>query len=267
MKRFAILALVVLLLPQMAMGWGRLGHRTIAEIAERNLTPKAKANIEHYTGGTPLWKMSLWLDEVRNDIPYKEATYGWHASVVDTDLTSPQIVRNRYRDGKDAVTATIDFAEQLKNYRQMPDSAVLVALKCIIHMVGDFHCPGHIRYVDCENKGRFAVKLNGKLTDMHKAWDTGIITTYHKKWNHTKYADHLNVLDKKQIKAITKGSPQQWFEDAATDIRPAIYWACDGKNIETLDDKFLAKAGPLTEQQMQKAGYRLAKVLNTIFNK
>ena len=66
MKKVFIVALFALSVPQIALGWGRIGHRTIAEIAERNLTPKAKANIERYTKGTPLWEYSLWVDEMRN---------------------------------------------------------------------------------------------------------------------------------------------------------------------------------------------------------
>ena len=81
MKKIAIIALVALFIPQIALGWGQLGHRTIAEIAERNLTPKAKANIEKYTGGTPLWKYSLFVDEYRNHPDYKEALDGLHASI------------------------------------------------------------------------------------------------------------------------------------------------------------------------------------------
>ena len=40
-----------------------------------------------------------------------------------------------------------------------------------------------------------------------------------------------------------------------------------GKNIQKLDMEFVNKCGPLAESQMQKAGYRLAKALNTIFGK
>lgn len=265
MKKSVVILIALMLLPYAAMAWGRIGHRTIAEIAERNLTPKAKANIEKYTGGEPLWKVSLWMDEVRNDEPYKTATSGWHASIADSNCTSPQIVRDRYRNSNDGVTAMYDFREQLKNYRQMPDSAVLVAIKCMTHIVGDFHCPSHLRYVDAENKGRFAVKFFGKMTDLHKVWDSGVVGRYHKKWDHIQYADHLNTLSRKQIKEVTKGWAQEWFESAASDVRPAIYWVYDGKEIEVLEDKFMEKAGPLAEQQMQKAGYRLAKALNEIF--
>lgn len=265
MKRIATLILLALIIPQIAFAWGRLGHRTVAEIAERNLTPKAKANIEKFTNGTPLWKYSLWLDEIRDEEPYKTATYGWHASIVDSDCTSPQIIRDRYRQGQDAVTASYQMTEILKDYRNQTDSAVMVALKSLIHTVADFHCPGHVRYVDFENKGRFAVNFYGKMTDMHKVWDTACITKFRPKHNQFQYADLLNTLDKKQIKALTKGDYQQWFEDAARDVQPALYWVYDTHRIEKLDDKFLQKGGPLCEQLMQKAGYRLAAALNAIF--
>ena len=264
MKKLTIITLAVLLIPQIALGWGRLGHRTIAEIAERNLTPKAKANIERYTKGTPLWKYSLFVDEMRNHPDYKEALEGFHASIADCDCTSPQVVRNRYRDGKDGVTAMNNFREQLKNYKNLPDSVVLFAIKCMTHIVGDFHCPSHLRYVDNENKGNFAVKFFGKKSYMHKVWDTDLITKYRTKWNHTQYATHLCTLSKKEAKAITAGWAQEWFEDAARDCRPILYWI-DDRTIETIDEKFLEKGGPLCEQQLQKAGYQLAKALNTIF--
>ena len=54
MKR-VVLFIMMAALSSSAMAWGSLGHRTIAEIAERNLTPEAKANIERYTKGTPLY--------------------------------------------------------------------------------------------------------------------------------------------------------------------------------------------------------------------
>ena len=34
-----------------AFGWGKIGHDAIADIAECNLTPKAKKNIEKLLGG------------------------------------------------------------------------------------------------------------------------------------------------------------------------------------------------------------------------
>lgn len=266
MRKFVVILMVAILLPQFAMGWGRLGHRTIAEIAERNLTPKAKANIEKYTGGTPLWKYSLWVDEMRNHPDYKKPLYGLHASIADSDCTSPQIVRDRYRDGKDGVTAMYTFREQLKNYKELPDSVVLYAIKCITHIIADFNCPSHVRYVDNANKGDYPAIFNGKRVGVHRFWDTWLIESLQKDRNPQHYADRLNVLSKKEIKKITKGWAQEWFEDAARSCRPMLYWV-DNRKIEKLDQKFIDKATPLVESQLQKAGYQMAEALNTIFGK
>ena len=270
MRKFTFIALATLLIPQIALGWGQLGHRTIAEIAERNLTPKAKANIEKYTAGTPLWKYSLFVDEERNNPLYKEPLYGLHASIADCDCTSPQIVRDRYRDGKDGVTAMYTFRKQLKNYKELPDSVVLYAIKCITHIVADFNCPSHVRYVDNANKCSFAAIYNGKKVDMHRWWDTWLIQSLQKnrtgKLDHMQYADHLNTLSAKEIKAITKGWAQEWFEAAARECRPTLYWI-DELKVEKIDQKFVDKAAPLAESQMQRAGYQMAAALNAIFGK
>ena len=47
-------------------------------------------------------------------------------------------------------------------------------------------------------------------------------------------------------------------------MRKSLYWVGEDDN---LGDEFQAKAIPLAEQQMRKAGYQLAKALNTIFGK
>lgn len=269
MKKFNILIALAALLPQLAMGWGYIGHKAAAEIAERNLTPKAKANIEQYTKGTPLHEYSLWMDEVASTPPYKKALSGWHASIVDVNCTSPKIIRSRYRNSRDGVTAMEDFLVQLKDYKSLPDSTVLTAIKCIVHIVPDFHCPTHIRYVDKHNEGKYPVVFLGEhWSSYHAVWDTAILKTYHKDWDFLKYTDHLNVLSPREVKKITKGGAQQWFEDAASQVRPIIYWVVnDGKTIEQLDEAFLEKSGPIAEELLQKAGYRLAAALNTIFGK
>ena len=54
-KPFLLLSLLLTFgLHADSAGWGPVGHRAIAEVAQRHLTPKAKAAIERYTGGTPL---------------------------------------------------------------------------------------------------------------------------------------------------------------------------------------------------------------------
>ena len=51
MKRFLLTLLCAVVLTTPAFGWGRLGHTTIAKVAEDHLTPKAKRQIDKYLDG------------------------------------------------------------------------------------------------------------------------------------------------------------------------------------------------------------------------
>ena len=261
--RVSIIAIALALLINFDVAaWGGLGHRTIAEIAERHLTPQAKANIEKYTNGTPLADYAVWMDQVRKTPEYKKATAGWHASIVDERCRTSQKLRDERRKGRDAVTGILTLSEQLKNRQELSDSTVMFAIKCLVHMVADFHCPSHLRYTDCNNSGNEEITYLGKEMILHKAWDTAVIAYSHKKWTYKQYADKLDSYTPRQIKAVTKGWAEEWLEDAARDIRPSIYWVKEG---DVLGEKFTKKALPLAELEIQKAGYRLAKVLNTLF--
>ena len=244
--------------------WGTIGHRAIAEVAERNLTPKAKAAIEHYTGGTPLAEYALFMDVVVNDPRYKKPFSGWHASIADAECNSPAEVREKYRKGRDGVTGSETLTEALKKYRELDDSVVLTYIKCIVHMVADFHCPAHVRYTDAHNEGKFNATFFGKTKTLHSVWGSGVITQSHPDWKYQDYADYLDNASKREIRRMTKGSYRQWFEDAARDVRPSIDWVASG---DVLDEAFMAKATPLAEQQLRKAAYQLAAALNRIFGK
>ena len=151
--------------------WGTVGHRAIAEVAQRHLTPKAKAAIERYTGGTPLAEYAVFMDEVAADPRYKEPFRGWHASIADAECNSPAEVREKYRKGRDGVTGAETLTAALKNYRELDDSVVLTYIKCIVHMVADFHCPAHVRYTDAHNEGKFDVTFFGKPKTLYSVWD------------------------------------------------------------------------------------------------
>ena len=141
MKKLLLLLLFAgLLNTGSVFGWGREGHETIAKIAERNLTKKAKKRIEKYLGGHSIVYFAKWMDEYRHTPEYK-FTNNWHTVPVNAGL--------RYEDsmlatGGNAIYGLEQAIENLKNYRSLTDSAVEVNLKYIIHLVGDMHCPAHI---------------------------------------------------------------------------------------------------------------------------
>ena len=263
MKKQTILtALLVLFTMGQAWAWGGFAHRTVAEIAERNLTPKAKANIERYTGGTPLANYSTWMDSKKNPDYFKKAMRGWHASIVDAECRTSQDIRDKHRNGRDAVTGLLEFERMFKQRKQLSDSVVMFAIKCMVHMVGDMHCPAHVRFTDFENQGKFPVTFFGKKTSLHSVWDTAVLTRNHRGWKYQDYAAKLDCLSKKEAKKITRGWVEDWLEESGRVVRPTIRKV---KRGDKLGAEFMEWGYPLAEAQAQKAGYRLAKVMNKFF--
>ncbi len=69
-----------------AWAWGRLGHRVISKLADKNLTPKAKAAIAALLDdGESIADASTWADEHRGRLP---KTAPWH--YVDVPLDEPR---------------------------------------------------------------------------------------------------------------------------------------------------------------------------------
>jgi len=83
------LAITSLIVPQCcstACAWGRLGHRVIARLAEKHMTPDAKAAVAALLEpGESLADASLWADENRGRLP---KTAPWH--YVDVPLDAPK---------------------------------------------------------------------------------------------------------------------------------------------------------------------------------
>ena len=100
----------------------------------------------------------------------------------------------------------------------------------------------------------------GSKTNLHTIWDSKLIDF--EKYSYTEYADVLNRVSKKEIKEIQKGSLENWIFDSYT-LSNKIY------SEVTKDDNLKYRYHYLnkdrTEQQLQKGGLRLSKVLNEIF--
>ena len=137
MKKILFIAAAAMLCIE-AFGWGGVGHRVIVEIAQRNLTEKAKENISKYMN-YDLKKEAVWMDTHRKDEPIAYTT-AWHVYNVDaTDTYDPN---PRLYKG-DCVHGVKVADYNLRRYTELSDSAVVMNLRMILHFVGDMHCPTH----------------------------------------------------------------------------------------------------------------------------
>lgn len=243
-----------------ALAFGRIGHDAVAYIAECNLTPTAKATIEKYLDGKSIVYYASWMDNIRLTPEYHH-TDGWHSASVDAE-GKHKLWKDRYM-AYVGINNEMDKVEDGK-YKEMTDSAVAVSIKLLVHMVGDMHCPGHTFFEDLSQNRYFY--LNGEKYKFHKFWDTAIFDLSHK-WYYVDYQYQLDRCSKGERESITEGSLVDWIEDNAQTLRPIYDVLTPERRFDKAETSALIlEMGEVAENQVLKAGYRLAHVLNSVFD-
>lgn len=244
-------------------GWGNNGHDAIAYIAEQNLTRETRSILDRYLDGKSIVYYANWMDQMRR-LPEYEGTLDGHSFAVDEnyDARLSETPDSGNADCKDDGLYTyMKLIDSLSGgrYKMMQDEEVAKAIKILVHIVGDYHCPSHIRYAGVKSK---TIIYNSKKVKYHTFWDTTMITRVHK-WNYLEYGHALGHLTESQIEMVVKGGLLDWCEENAALCAPIHDWVADG--AEFTNEMVYKKALPLADMMIQRAGYRLAKVLNEIF--
>ena len=258
MKKLFVTAFLLLGPVQLSFCWNRTGHDAVAAIAERYLTPVAKERIEKYLGGHSIVYYASWMDYYRHYPEYAHTNY-WHTAPVNSDN---QYTDNLFMEPGNAIYGLEYAINNLKNYKNQPDSLVTVNLYYVIHIVGDMHCPVHVKYPDLNN---YKVLMNGEGISYHTVWD-GVVLDNNHQWSYTEWADQLDRFSADEKVEIMSGTPRDWFHETAVASRVIYDMAPAGTEIIQKDHRFLNNASVLADSQICKAGYRLAKVLNELFD-
>ena len=249
-----------------AYGWNSAGHATIAHIADQNLTPKARRMCNRYLGHSLAYYAS-WMDNWRYSEEYHH-TARWHAvGVKDGEFVPGELVgdisvfRAPLTPDEHGVARLAQIKERLKEYRNMSDSAVAINLKCIIHMVGDMHCPGHVFY---DGQPQFEFKENGNKIRFH-GYNDLTFGRFHKGKTAEQFRDVYCRLTKQEIAKLCEGDMDSWvrnnepiFRECYTLLSPTV----DYKDLPE-QNKFRMKE--ISDRLMRDAGYRLAHFINNIF--
>lgn len=281
MKKVFAVALIASMLfcVQSASAWGAWAHRFITYTADKYLDADVRSTIEGYLGSSMV-DHCKWMDQLRKPIRHKEhpqheyslpwaPTLAWHMITVDEALQLSD--KRAYNNDGDLLPNLKICMENLKNHRNLTDSAVVVNLKCVIHMVQDMHCPSHIYYTefpDCFRKPGvkyrwdcFAIKWNGDKYTYHGLWDGRSLLEQHPEFgeDYEKFRLAFDILSPKKRAKICEGTIEDWALETAKDCRVIYNWA---KPNDSLDRSFVMKHRKLPVQQYQRASYRLAHVLN-----
>lgn len=255
-----------------AQAWGRLGHATVAKIAEDHLTAKAKAEIARYLDNESIVKYASYADDYKSTVlldagfdpvDAKRVSSYPHTFEVNMDFKPFRGRNDNGRYVKNCIETLVRFEDELKNRRDLTDSMVRMRIILMTHFVGDMHCPEHIRYnPEDMTIGYYKVRLGSKELQYHKIWDAECLVSRHP-WGFLDTAYLLDTKSDEEIEKIVKGTPYDWGEDAARKSYP-IHQFREGASLKK---SFLNDWSELTDSQIRNAGYRLAHLLNGIFDR
>ena len=271
-----------------AFGWGQIGHSTIAEVAQKHLTPEAEKALNKYLDDLKLaiiasdadiyrsrWTVDLgfvptnpeaarvpWLKEFDFSTPLNIAPWT-HSITVDMDFNC---YPTENLDGayiNNAAYCVDKLAKELKdNAENMDPYDRYKAIAVIVHLVGDMHCSMHIVYhPDNEVKGHFFVEWKGKKHDMHVIWDGTLWDAYYK-WSFLDMAYLVDTATPEEIALITDGNIYDYASRSARDSWPAVSAYKEG---DVLPRSYATDMRPLLFSQLRNGGYRLAAIFNEIF--
>ena len=239
-------------------GWGQKGHDVTANIAERHLTPATAAAVDSIFQGKSLVYWANWLDNASHTPAYAYSKT-WHYLNVDADQTYETMPKNPQGDVVDAIRYNIGVLGDTTNN---DPAAKALALKMLVHCVGDMHQPLHMGRKTDLGGNRVKVKYFGRDTNLHSIWDGSLVESAHK-WIYSEWADQVDRLPAGQQVLLLSGNIDDWAK-ATHDIATEAYKEIpEGYNVSYND---VARWAPVIEDQLLRGGLRLAHILNSIFD-
>jgi hypothetical protein len=259
-RRF--LAVVLLLLPAQAVAWAPLGHQVVAAIAARHLTPAARQQVSALLGGDAAAMLVLdsnWADEIRSGRPQ---TAAWH--YVNIELGSGGYNAARDCPGGNCVVAQINRDAGILSDPHASRGAKTEALRFLIHFVGDVHQPLHA--ADRADKGGNGIKVrwHGKRLSLHQVWDQDVVQALGQDSGRIA-AESDASLSAQQKQQLSGGTPTDWANESFTLAAREIYAPLPQRGRINLPDDYAIRESGVARLQLERAGLRLAALLNRIF--
>ncbi|KAH9062401.1 nuclease Le1 [Lactarius vividus] len=277
---YALAAAVVA--PRGVAAWGSLGHQTTGYVAMQFLTPNTLSAVQSILGSTfssSLGPASTWADTVRSQTAFK-FTAPYH--FIDAEDNPPSSCSVDFARDCGASGCVVSAVQNYTNrvLTQTDPTQVQQALLFITHFIGDIGQPLHDEALALGGNDISAV-CSGSSTNLHAAWDTGILT----KNVNALYGGSAQTWANNLASRITSGAyasqaagwvsninhaalsgtgvPLGWSQEANTYDCSTVFSFVTGQDLCT--GTYFTNAIPVIDLQIAKQGYRLAVWLNTIF--
>ena len=275
--------LPLLAAPTAANAWGYEGHEVIAYIARDLVTPAVRAKIDALlaTDTSPLTAHDMaseatWADEWRS-AGHRE-TAQWH--FVDQELDHPDLSSACFGfppaggpasagPAQDCVVDKIEEFETELSAQATPPAERLLALKYLLHFMGDLHQPLHAS--DNHDRGGNCVRIalgGARTSNLHSYWDTGGTVEplgSDPRAVATKLEAQITPADRA---AWEQGDSRSWAQESYQVAKDVAYTinspsGCDpNASPISLPAGYAERAQAAAAVQLERAGVRLALELD-----
>lgn len=257
--KVAFLAIAIFA-PLFTFCWGVTGHRVVAEIAQNHLTRRAKKELRKLIGKETLAQWANWADFIKSDTTNTwKHTSQWHYVDLPANLSKDEFIEDLKKlPGENLYTQIQAMSKQLADH-SLPLEQRQIALRFLIHLVGDLHQPLHVGRDEDQGGNKIKVTWFDKPTNLHSVWDNSLVEF--QQYSYTEYANILDIAGKEQINEWQDTPLEDWFYDSYLLANKIYALTPDGSKLSYRYNYIFMND---LNRQLLKGGLRLAKILNEV---
>ena len=274
MFRLVVVVLVAGLCVATVSAWGPQGHRLVALVAANHLSPVARENVAWLLDGQSLADVSTWADQYLDG---NSQTALWHYVNVPEDARSydrnrdcprqpgaaPGSRRDRWRD---CVVDRILYNQERLADQKLDRADRAIALKFLVHFIGDLHQPFHALGVERGGNG-ILVSVFGSPTcrfddgspfpcNLHSVWDSSLITR--RRLNDRQYVDALErIVTSRRWETTDPSLPEAWAMESHALAKVALL-----PQKGAVNEAYYRAQITVVDERLARGGVRLAGWLN-----
>jgi len=235
------------------LAWGQTGHRAIAQIAINHLDKKTKKELYEIMGHESLVEVSTWMDNIRSDSTWDHAKT-WHYVTIPDGETYASSEKEEKGDVVEAIARMkLIIKDETKSKEERRNAVAM-----LVHLIGDIHQPLHVGNGTDRGGNNVKIKWFYDKSNLHRIWDSGMIDS--KQFSYSELAKLVDHPHEQAIAQLDNTDVNVWIKEAM-DLRPQVY---DLTNEEYLSYEYMYKNWDTVKEQIEKAGRRLAAVLNEV---
>jgi hypothetical protein len=269
-SKLGLLAIVLSLgMPSDCRAWGDEGHKVVCEIAMRLVQPNTRAEIQKLISTDE--RFNSFSDSCTwPDHPRQRASEHFLNLARDSDGLHSETCPG----ASACVVTAIQKDFDVLSSHNASHVQKLASLKFLGHWVGDIHQPLHVSFED--DRGGNSILVTGICgTNLHAAWDTCLVLRAVGEDVNQAATELMKTITPARIDSWTRSKPMDWANEsfAIAEQAQTEYCIRQGASCDqpagkvTIDAAYVVTNAPIIREQLQKAGVRLAHLLDAALGK